>query len=181
MNQTATKIYEVITSYDVMDKDKVLQVSKSLSGRFDEISTTIRELLFQDNTTFESLFCMSYNKQYQLKIISDYFDIAIDSLNLSPKHDETIRFCNNTMTCEGLAKLYNSVKTACNINLNEFIFSWYVLNLSGEFACLFIDKGIDVELLDDKIKQTIIKIKQEETKLKTLSSMINKTKKEIVN
>ena len=181
MNQTATKIYEIITSYDVMDKDKVLQVSKSLNGRFDEISNTIRELLFQDNNTFESLFCMSYNKQYQLKIISDYFDIAIDSIQLSPKHDETIRFCNNTMTCEGLAKLYNSVKVACNITLNEFIFSWYMLNLSGEFAYLFIDKGVSIELLDDKIKEVISKLKREEDKLKTLSSMITKSKKETLH
>lgn len=181
MNNLATKIYEIITSYDVMDKDKILQVSKSLNSRFDEISNTIRELLFQDNTTFESLFCMSYNKQYQLKIISDYFNIAIDSLNLSPRHDETIRFCNNAMTCEGLAKLYSSIKSACNINLNEFIFSWYMLNLCGEFAYLFIDKEVNIEFLNDKVKQIIINIKQEENKLKTLSSVIMPAKKETIN
>lgn len=157
MDKQAYKIYDIINIG--FSNEKISAIAKTASKKYDILYDILKEVLLSDNKLFNLLFLQIFENKMQYEIVSKYLNITKESIILSPKSEEIINFSSSIILYEQLSSLYNKIKFACEIPLEEFVVLWYSMNYSGEFTQLIIDKNISDSLLNEDTKKIINKIK----------------------
>ena len=161
MTPEAQQIHEVMNSIDKMSEAQMTSIMLRVDKHIRPTMAIFRELLLNDTVMFERLFAPNFIKKEQNRIIANFLNTNVISVAASPDRDEIMRFSLYIITCEILAKVFEVVKHAGGIGLREFLVIWFILNDKNEFKKVLMDKNIDPDLLDEKIRATFLKEKSE--------------------
>jgi hypothetical protein len=115
----------------------------------------VKSICTEDKEVRDGLLLTLYNEKAKLSIVAEHLGLSEESILFSPRKHTVISFGINLKMYYSISKLYKLMKNYTQLNLEEVVLSWIIINSSAMILELLSLPGSDKELFSEDVQKVI--------------------------